>query len=399
MLHSLHHGDQVAILSNIAGRGLEYAEPWVDCSHDRQLDVVRQVSTGLLDDWNADYRLKEGTQMPDQLLQSWLAHRIHPEQGGRIHGFLSDECGIPADSPAIIFDGHWYPNPLVFALGARPLPDRLQLRGAIGHCHCDFHGLNLLVGRHDGPDQGYYLIDLAMYESEQYLFYDHAYFELARLLFSRGGASAEGWKTIVNQLGRFRHDDEDHGLQTDDIGLIDLVCTMRQGVADWIERNEADRLSYMENQAMLARVAVGLNFSHKKLSLEQRQMGFFYAASNLMDYLKLNRVDWPKTVPCSRLVRLLQSPGRMFPTSKRHKLLPCCPDRQILVRKQPAAAVAKHRRPMIRTLSPICFTNCAGAMWSALPGYMSSSPGCAFRWWSRFKLLCGCPSGVLPLSP
>ena len=88
VLHSLHHGDQVAILSNIAGRGLEYAEPWVDCSHDRQLDVVRQVSTGLLDDWNADYRLKEGTQMPDQLLQSWLAHRIHPEQGGRIHGFF-----------------------------------------------------------------------------------------------------------------------------------------------------------------------------------------------------------------------------------------------------------------------------------------------------------------------
>ena len=255
--------------------------------------------------------------------------------------FLSDECGIPADSPAIIFDGHWYPNPLAFVLGARPLPDRLQLRGAIGHCHCDFHGLNLLVGRHDGPDQGYYLIDLAMYESEQYLFYDHAYFELARLLFSRGGASAEGWKTIVNQLGRFRHDDEDHGLQTDDIGLIDLVRTMRQGVADWIERNEADRLSYMENQAMLARVAVGLNFSHKKLSLEQRQMAFFYAASNLMDYLKLNRVDWPKTGPVFEIGAAAAESGEDVSNVETPQTAAVLSRPADPAPQQPAAAVAK----------------------------------------------------------
>ena len=297
LLHSLHHGDQVALLSNIAGRGLEYAEPWVDCSHDRQLEVVSQFSLGLLEDWNADYKLKKGMQMPYELLQSWLAHRIDPQRGGRIHAFLSDECNVSPESPAILIDGHWYPNPLVFALGSELIPERLQLRGAMGHCHGDFHGLNLLVGRNDGPDQNYYLIDLAMYESEQYLFYDHAYFELARLLFSRGGASAEDWSAVVSQLGRFKHHEEPRGLQTDDIGLIELVKKLRQGVSDWIEKNEADRLSFMDNQALLARVGVGLNFSHKKISLELRQMAFFYAAANLMDYLKLNKVDWPKTGP------------------------------------------------------------------------------------------------------
>ncbi|WP_419906757.1 hypothetical protein [Hoeflea sp.] len=213
LLHSFHHGDQLALLSDIAGRGLEYAQPWVDCSHDHQLEVVRQISKGLLEDWNADYRIKKGMQMPHELLQGWLDHRIDPQRGGRIHSFLGDECGIPADTPAILVDGHWYPNPLAFALNAQPLPDRLQLRGAIGHCHCDFHGLNLLVGRPDGPDDGYYLIDLAMYESEQYLFYDHAYFELARLLFSRGDASADDWKAILFQLGRFKHHEEPQGLR------------------------------------------------------------------------------------------------------------------------------------------------------------------------------------------
>ncbi|MEM6461577.1 MAG: hypothetical protein AAF724_06655 [Pseudomonadota bacterium] len=301
VLHSLHHGDQVAILSNIAGRGLEYAEPWVDCWHDRQLDVVRQVSAGLLNDWNADYQLKEGMNMPQDLLQSWLGHRLEPEKGGRIHGFLQTGCGIAADAPSIIFDGHWYPNPLAFATGVRQLPERLLMRGVTGHCHCDFHGLNLLVGRQDGPDQGYYLIDLAMYESQQYLFYDHAYFELARLLFSRGGASAEDWNAIVFQLGRYKHDEDPYRLRTDDIGLIELVRAMRQGVKDWIETNEAERLSFMENQTLLARVAVGLNFAHKNLSPELRQMAFYYAAANLKDFLKLNRVDWPKAGPGFRI--------------------------------------------------------------------------------------------------
>ena len=297
ILHSVTHDNQVAILSTIAGRGLEYAEPWADCTYDRKLDVLREVSTGLLEDWNAGYRLNRGMHMPQELLQSWLAYRLDPADGGRIHGFLRDECGLPADTPSILFDGHWYPNPLAFAEGAVEVPERVRLRGVLGHSHGDFHGLNVLVGRRGGPNLDYYLIDLAMYESEQYLFFDHANFELASLLSSRGGASAAEWHTLVAQLSRFQQNDEQFGLRTEDIGLIELVRTLRNGVSAWIERHEADRLSFMDNQTLLARVAVGLCFSHKKLPLEARQMAFLYAAVNLKDYLKLNRVEWPKTGP------------------------------------------------------------------------------------------------------
>ncbi|MEM9107225.1 MAG: hypothetical protein AAGC96_16355, partial [Pseudomonadota bacterium] len=297
LLHSLHHGDQVAILSNIAARGLEYAEPWIECSHDLQLEIVRKISSGLLEEWNTDYQLNKGVLMPGAILENWLEHRIDPARGGRIHSFLADECGIAFETPTILIDGHWYPNPLAFVLGVRELPERLQIRGVMGHSHCDFHGLNLLVGQMDGPDRDYYLIDLAMYQSRQFLFYDHAYFELAQLLFSRGGAAPEDWSGLLEQLGRFKHHESERGLRSDDIGLIDLVRTMRRGITDWIEHHEADRLSFMENQSLLARVAVGLNFSHKKISLEERQMAFFYAATNLKDYLKLNRVKWPKSGP------------------------------------------------------------------------------------------------------
>ena len=302
ILHSVHHGHQIAVLSTIAGRGLEYAEPWVECSHDRQLAVVREVSSGVLEDWNADYRLNSGMRMPQELLQSWLDYRLDPAQGGRIHAFLGDECGVPTDTPAIICDGHWYPNPLAFAEGRQNIPEKARLRGAVGRCHGDFHGLNILVDRRQTTAPNYFLIDLALYQSEQFLFYDHAYFELTFLLNSRVGASASEWSSMVNQLSTQNYAPTRSGLRTDDIGLIELVQTLRQGLNDWIERHEADRLAFMESQALLARVAVGLNFAHKRIPLETRQMAYFYAASRLKEYLKLNRIDWPKSGPELRIL-------------------------------------------------------------------------------------------------
>ncbi len=297
LLHCVHHGNQIALLSTIAGRGLEYAEQWIDCSYDRQLEVIREVSSGLLEEWNVNYRLNAGMFMPQEVLQSWLGYRLDPAQGGRIHGFLSDQCGIPVDAPAIIFEGRWYPNPLAFANGSTAIPERVRLRGAVGHCHGDFHGLNLLVDRRLKTRPNYYFIDLALYQSEQFLFYDHAYFELANLLNLRGNASSGDWKSLVAQLSDDPTQHEPSELRPDDIGLIELTKALRQGLADWIERNEADRLAFMESQAILARMAVGLNFANKPMALASRQMAYFYAASNLKDYLKLNRIEWPRTGP------------------------------------------------------------------------------------------------------
>ncbi len=297
LLQTLHHKEQIAVLSTIAGRGLEYARPWSDCSFEKQLQMVRQVSRGVLEDWNHDYKRQHGLRLPQELFQSCLGHRLHPEQGGRIHSFLSERCGLAPEEPTIAFEGNWYPNPLAFALGARELPDRVRLRMITGHCHGDLHGLNILVGRPEAPDPDYYLIDLAFYQSEQYLFYDHAYLELAHLVNSRKGISASDWHAILERLGRAKSGGDVVGLRSDDIGHIELVKALRQEVSDWIDRHEGDRLAFMESQYLLARVAAGLNFTHKNIPEGMRRMAFLYAASNLKEYLKLNQLDWPKHGP------------------------------------------------------------------------------------------------------
>ncbi|MCG8544826.1 MAG: hypothetical protein MJE12_11520 [Alphaproteobacteria bacterium] len=296
LLHSLHHSDRLAILSTIAGRGLEYAVPWVDCTYDQQMSVVRRMSAELLEEWNRDYAMAEGMHMPQDLLHRWLDYRLDPAEG-RIHGFIIEQWDLQPTEPSFVFEGHWYPNPLAFALGAHPLPDHVRMRAARGSQHCDLHGNNVLVGTARSADPTYYLIDLAMYQNDQYLFYDHAYFELSYILQAREAAAPASWNAILYHLSQF-YDPEDHaGLRSDDRGLIQLVDALREEVQGWVDRHEGHRLSYMQGQYLLARVAAGLSFTHKQLSARARRKAFVYAAFNLKDYLQLQGVDWPKHGP------------------------------------------------------------------------------------------------------
>lgn len=297
LLHTLQHEQQIAVLSAIAGRGLQYATPWSDCSFEKQLEIARQVSRGLLEDWNQNYRRQKGLRHPRELLQSWLTYRLDPDRGGRIHDFLSSRGGFSPEVPSITFEGHWYPNPLAFALGKIALPDHLRMRMVSGRMHGDLHGQNILVGRPEAAESDYYLIDLAFYQSEQFLFYDHAYFEAAFLFNARRDADASHWESILVQLCRDGQREGRPGSRTEDIGLIELVRAFRQEVSSWIDRREGDRLADMENQYLLARVAAGLNFTHKNLPESMKRRAFIYAASNLKDYLALNKIDWPKHGP------------------------------------------------------------------------------------------------------
>ncbi|MET1414076.1 hypothetical protein ABVF61_17520 [Roseibium sp. HPY-6] len=294
LLFSVEHDNQFAILLTIAGRGLEYASPWPNVAFEEQLPVIKQLSTDLFSKWNGNYRLSDGIHSPQDLLASWLGYRLVTGSGGRIHQFLTSECGLDAATPSITFEGQWYPNPLAFADGAFQGDDRLQIRAVKGRCHGDLHGMNLLVSDEQPGSLDYFLIDMADYGSDQFLFFDHAYFELSYLLVARDQQNSGYWEALFEQLSRRNRHEQGRGLQADDLGLMQIVTSLRGGINDWIEKNEPDRLSFMESQCLLARVAAGLNFAHKNIDPRLRRIAFVYAAYSLKDYLQLNRIDWPK---------------------------------------------------------------------------------------------------------
>jgi CheY-like chemotaxis protein len=284
---TLEHEQHMAVLSTIAARGLEYAMPWAHSPYDVQFDAARQLSSGLLAAWNDSYKFAEGVIRPAELLASWLGYRLDPNQGGRLHDLLSTECRLDPEAVTFLFDGHWYPNPVAFAVGSGDLHEHLALRAVTGNIHGDLNGYNVLVGTQGGQVK-YHMIDLAFYQPDACLLFDHAYFEISHLLEQRGNASPSDWLDLVDGLER------GSSPRADDVGLIQLLGAVREEVLAWVDRHEPNRLSYLESQFMLARVAAGLNFGHKRLPVDARMRALLYAAKCLKSYLKFHKVEWPK---------------------------------------------------------------------------------------------------------
>ncbi|MDA7946172.1 MAG: hypothetical protein MPJ78_01705 [Hyphomicrobiaceae bacterium] len=357
LLHAARHAEQIAILSTIAGRGLEYAVPWHGCAYAQQLDFGRRVTADLLEKWNADYYVADGLLEPLALLESWAGYRLDPDEG-RIGPFLMEECGLAPDDPSFSFQGEWYPNPLAFAMGTRPLPKKARLRAVRGRLHGDLHGNNILVAAPPRRKRQYYLIDLDLYRPNDFLFYDHAYLEFTTLLHTRPEVNPDDWNSILGNLSRFRARSNDSAPRSDDLGLLKLLKAMRSSWMAWVDRHEPNRLSNMESQLRLAYVAVGLIFSHRKLSPHQRSMAFTYAASNLKHYLQLNGIEWPTSgpafeFPAKDAVSRITAPP----------VTPKSPTRTVAAKDTGSRATASRKRVGIMAALVLLLAGAGGAVW------------------------------------
>lgn len=286
IVHATSFEGATAILATIAARGLEFTAPWEEAAYPTQLAVGRRVSREILSEWNFDYRLAEAILDPQEVLAGWLDYRLDPSRG-RIHGFL-EQSGLDPLTPTLIWDGHWYPNPLAFSVGIHDGVSRLGIRPVVGNTHGDLHGFNVLVREADGA-LDWFLIDLAFYRPDEFLFFDHAYFELSHLLEARAGRSIDRWMPLLSAVGGRE------AAEGDDVGLVDLAHAMRVEAAAWVDEREPDRVASMLGQMMLARVAVGLNFAHKRISGHLKQRGLLYAMSSLKDYVRFEGLPWPRT--------------------------------------------------------------------------------------------------------
>ena len=206
-------------------------------------------------------------------------------------------CSYAPDEHGVAPMGRRYPNPMAFAGGTQAMPDRLQLRAITGSAHGDLHDNNILVSDANTADLDYDLIDLALYMGGQLLFYDHAYFEPSRVLNSRLEAAFSRWQSILEAIGKPDPGAVATATSRDDLGPTEIAKALRKQAFDWIGRHEPDRLSYMESQRLLARVAVGLSFVHKNLAQHARCLAFVYAADNLKRLLALHAVDGRDDAP------------------------------------------------------------------------------------------------------
>jgi hypothetical protein len=288
------HGDTTATLSTVAAGGLEYCTAWFRVAYDEQLASAERISHDILEGWNSDYRLEPGLVTPSEMLRRWLAHRLVPGVG-RLDLVLTDLLGVDPDEPSLQLGGRWYPNPVVFARATEELATQPPLRGALGQLHGDLHGDNVLTSYRRADVSDYFLIDLAFYEDESYLFFDHGYFELSYLLHTREHVRLSRWLELLDGVYG------DNPTNADDIGIIDVIEAVRRGQRRWIAEHEEHRTGYMESQVLLGRVAAGLNYANKRMAPGRKLRSFLFAAAALKDYLGLQRIEWPRDGAVAKL--------------------------------------------------------------------------------------------------
>jgi hypothetical protein len=299
---------QTALLCSIAGGSFNMVQPLRGLAMEQQVHTIRMLTQGMLNEWNKDYSVSQAA-TPLTVLSDWLGYRIHPAQGGQIHEFLQDKCGMDPSSPAFSFRGHCFPNPSSFASSGEFWPGGHEIKLVKGRSHGDLHGHNILV-RLQGPSvDDYYLIDLACYIQNSYLFYDFAYLELSHLLHYRGTVSLTRWLDIQKALSADDPMDVDAGhAEPDDFGLLAILKAQRQEIRQWIAKREAGRKEHIEGQAILARVAAGLNFCNKRVNDRARQFALLYAAAHLEQYLRTFGLKWERRGPVLDFTEPVQAP-------------------------------------------------------------------------------------------
>jgi hypothetical protein len=299
LIDSFENSEKSAMLYSLAGDTLNYTQPLLKLGIDQQIAATQIVAEGVLNDWNISYGISQETISPFNALASWLDYRIVPKSGGRVHSFIEDSCNIPSDQPAFTFGGYWLPNPLYYVSTQEHWTQDHKIKLVLGNVHGDLHGNNIFVKIRTPNELEYFLIDLALFSPNTYLFYDHAYLELSNLLSSRPRCHISRWLKIIQSSNSFESGQQGGiDVDPDDYGLLKVVSTIRGAIEKWIDRVEAGRKDHLEGQAILARVAAGLNFVNKEnLDHHQRILSLIYAAESLKLYLDTFKLTWLQQGP------------------------------------------------------------------------------------------------------
>ena len=283
----LAHDGATATLSTIAAGGLEYCQAWFRMPYEHQLASAERVSHDTLEGWNGDYRLEPGLIGPTVLLTRWLGYRLDPSTS-RLDTVLDGLFGLDALTPTFFLDGVWYPNPVVFARSLGEITTEPALRAAVGQMHGDMHGYNVLTSHRRTDVSDYFLIDLAYYQEENFLFFDHGYFELAYLLRTREGVTPARWLELLSAAFG------GGAVNADDIGIIRIVDAIRDGQRRWIADHEENRASYMESQMLLGQIGAGLNYANKRVPPDMKIQALLYAAVAVREFVDLHGLEWPR---------------------------------------------------------------------------------------------------------
>ncbi|HJR09558.1 MAG TPA: hypothetical protein VJ842_20010 [Pyrinomonadaceae bacterium] len=281
------------IFYTIAGDSLQRCRPASAYAQQNQLQAIfGTVSDGILSSWQKNL-VFENTH-PQSLLEQWLGYRIR-EGEGNINDFYEHVCHLNTNVDGLIVQGQALPNPLLFARERDRWRNVRLLDAARGFLHGDLH-MNNVISKFSlsGDDlETYFFIDLAQFEKDGFLFYDHLYFELSYLIQQVGHVLFSHWVDFILLLAE-RDIPKIQQLSADITGIYASVRASREAIYKWVITAQSTLGDDMWGQFWLGATAAGLNFCNKAgLSNEERLAALIYASAHLKRYFNYFKMPMP----------------------------------------------------------------------------------------------------------
>lgn len=292
--HHYFQEDFSALLLTVVGGGLLETEMMAAASGAILNSAAQKVANSLFTHWNEKPEFDNSTSMASKILEEWLEHRVSGES--RIPDVLRNILNVPSDAQFLRYRGIDYPNPFAFSLETFS-GGATKLSGVRGSMHGDLHCENILISGARSVEN-FYFIDFEFVKTRSPLFFDHAYLELHTLLTFRENTAHQKWHALCQHLSRIeKPQDATHCDNSDDQGLLWTIGLIRSEIYSFIEKHK-HRKEDLKKQALLARVAAGLNFANKRslssdqsLSEKKKFFSFLYAAEAAKQYFEYCKLE------------------------------------------------------------------------------------------------------------
>ena len=240
-----------AIVYKQANKNIQFSRNISEIEVKERIKFSEIISADLLNLWN-EGNINNTRQEVSDFFTSLLTDRITVKNGesrfeARVNFVLSER-----NRKTLYVEGTLFPNPYYYIYN---MPNELLIDCSfiLGRSHGDFHGRNIIC---DARHNNYALIDYSHYESNAYLLYDHAYFEIDEYYTRLKDKEMSIWISLIQNLLSKPFDADVIDIEYGEVvGMRNAIC---HGIYKWASTYRKNDFEGIEKQLAFARIAAGI---------------------------------------------------------------------------------------------------------------------------------------------
>lgn len=266
----------------VAGHNMDLYEETYKLIPQKQRELTQSLSRDLLNELNKNCFCCDDHSISD-ILGRLLGSKLR--ENSALHAYLNEYNNNIISRPSFIIYNQILPNPFFYATSDKEWSIE-KIRTINGLVHGDLHGMNIFSNKENQEE--YFLIDLANFTEDGFVFFDNAYLEVSFLLDFSDGIAISDWFGLIEGIT----EKSEERLKSYSLDFYKLAVGIQEEERKFIEENLQGNKDVALRQSLLMRFVAGLNFAGKKgMEGVKRQKALLYSALFLRKYFLLTHKE------------------------------------------------------------------------------------------------------------